>query len=180
MGSSSIQKTGLAVTQREWAERFQPHAHDIRQFLLRRLKCPETASDVLQDTFLRLMQSAPAVAIENPRAWLFRIAANLATDHLRRRQHRGDHLSDEEIRDDIPDARPSAETQIFTKQQVEILKQAIAELPPKCREVFILHKFKHLSYAEVSVRLGIARSTVVKHMIKALAHCKRRIDEAST
>ncbi len=126
------------MTQREWAERFQPHAHDIRQFLLRRLKYPETASDVLQDTFLRLMQSTPAAAIEHPRAWLFRIAANRVTDHLHHRQHRGDHLSDEEIRDDIPDARPFAETQIFTKQQVDFLKQAIAELPPKCREVFLL------------------------------------------
>lgn len=167
------------MTQHEWAERFQPHAQDVRQFLLRRLKCPETASDVLQDTFLRLMQSATAATIENPRAWLFRIAANLATDHLRRQQYRSAYLSEEEIRDGILDARPSAETQVFTKQQVAVLKQAIAELPPKCREVFILHKFKHLSYAEVATRLGIARSTVVKHMIKALEHCKRRIDEAS-
>ena len=126
---------------------------------------------------LRLIQLSAPQSIDNPRAFLFRVAGNLIIDHQRRQQREAAHRAEEDAAADIPDPCPSIERVLFTKQQIEALKQAIAELPPKCRQVFILHKFKHLSYAEVGERLGIAQSTVVKHMIKALEHCKRRIDE---
>jgi RNA polymerase sigma-70 factor (ECF subfamily) len=125
------------------------------------------------------MQINVEQVIANPRALLFRVAANLAVDYLRRDKHQAAHRSAEAIAAAIPDTHPSVETVVFSKQQVVLLKQAIAELSPKCREVFILHKFKHLSYSEIAARLGIARSTVVKHMIKALEHCKRRVDAGS-
>ena len=63
------------------------------------------------------------------------------------------------------------------KQQVARLTRAIEELPPKCRQVFLLIKFHHLTHAEVATKLGIAQSTVVKHMIKAVDYCRSRLDE---
>jgi RNA polymerase sigma factor (sigma-70 family) len=144
-------------------EAFRRCAGDLQRFLAHRLGCPDTAADLVQETFVRLAQLSPAQQPDNPRAFLFRIAANLATDHQRRLSYRAKYESQDEA--------------VFSKQQVLRLHDAIAELPPKCRDVFILHKFHHLSYAEVAARLGITKSTVVKHMIKALDHCRRRVEE---
>jgi RNA polymerase sigma factor (sigma-70 family) len=158
-------------------EAFRRCAGDLQRFLAHRLGCPDTAADLVQETFVRLAQLSPAQQPDNPRAFLFRIAANLATDHQRRLSYRAKYESQDEAAAETPDSRPAADEAVFSKQQVLRLHDAIAELPPKCRDVFILHKFHHLSYAEVAARLGITKSTVVKHMIKALDHCRRRVEE---
>jgi RNA polymerase sigma-70 factor (ECF subfamily) len=160
-------------------ETFRQSAGDLQRFLARRLGCADTAADLVQETFLRVAELSSARPPENPRAFLFRVAANLAIDHQRRLRYEARYESRDESGAATVDDRPSAEAQLLSKQQVVRLHKAIAELPPKCRDVFILHKFHHLSYADVAIRLGITKSTVVKHMIKALGHCRRRIEEES-
>ena len=78
---------------------------------------------------------------------------------------------------DQADQGPSIERVVWSKQQVARLTRAIEELPPKCRQVFLLIKFHHWTHAEVATRLGISQSTVVKHMIKAVDYCRSRLDE---
>lgn len=169
----------INLTQNKIAQLIQVYRDDLQRFLTRRLNCADTAADIIQEVFLRLTQHGFNQHLSNPRAFLFQVAANLATDHQRRCRSQSNHLSEEAIPTEIPDPSPPIETVLFNKYQVMVLKQAIAELPPKCREVFILHKFEHLSYAEVAIRLGISKSTVVKHMVKALEYCKRRVDASS-
>jgi RNA polymerase sigma-70 factor (ECF subfamily) len=164
------------LTHMELSTLVREHGRDLQQFLTRRLGCAETAKDLVQDTFLRLLQASPKQALINPRAFLFRIATNLIIDHHRRQQHRAPFaVSDTDVPVDQPDPCPSVETVVWSKQQVSLLKLSIAELPPKCRQVFILIKFHHLTHAEVAARLRISQSTVVKHMIKAVEYCKCRV-----
>lgn len=171
-----------------WPESSQPSlfhvfrqcAGELQRFLVRRLGCTHTAADLVQETYVRVAQLPPTRQPDNPRAFLFRVAANLAIDHQRRARYQARHEMRDEAARETPDDRPSAEAQVLSKEQVKRLHDAIAELPPKCRDVFILHKFHHLSYADVAVRLGITKSTVVKHMIKALDHCRRRVGDASS
>jgi RNA polymerase sigma-70 factor (ECF subfamily) len=166
------------LTHTELSTLVREHGQDLHQFLARRLGCADTAKDLLQDTFLRLLQAAPRHVLSNPRAFLFRIATNLVIDHHRRRRHREAlAVCETDVTIDQADPGPSIETVVWSKQQVSLLKQAVADLPPKCRQVFLLIKFHHLSHAEVAMRLGISQSTVVKHMIKAVDYCKRRVRE---
>lgn len=164
------------LTHTELSTLVEEHGRDLQHFLTRRVGCAETAKDLVQDTFLRLLQASPGQALLNPRAFLFRIATNLVIDHHRRQQHRAT-LSDTDLPMDAPDPCPSIETVVWSKQQIALLKQSIGELPPKCRQVFILIRFHHLTHGEVAARLGISQSTVVKHMIKAVEYCKRRVQE---
>ncbi len=152
---------------------------ELARFLTRKLGCKDLAAELVHETYVRIMTAQPTEPITNPRAFLFKTAANLAIDHQRKAGYRTTVNSDGEHSIEIVDPAPSAETMVFNKQQIDVLMQAVGELPPKCREVFILHKFKHLSYAEVAKRLEISRSTVVKHMVKALDYCKRRVEDAS-
>jgi RNA polymerase sigma-70 factor (ECF subfamily) len=69
------------------------------------------------------------------------------------------------------------ERTIAARQQVRMLYRAILELPPKCRQVFLLHKFKERSHAQIAAHLGISKSMVEKHIIKAMTHCRQRLEE---
>lgn len=161
------------LTRTDLSTLVRDHGQDLQQFLARRLGCADTAKDLVQDTFLRLLQNASGEVLVNPRAFLFRIASNLVIDHHRRRRHRDTvPLDDPEQPVDPTDHSPSVETVVWSKQQVARLERAMAQLPPKCRQVFVLVKFHHLSHAEVAARLGISHSTVVKHLIKAVDFCR--------
>ncbi|NUN93421.1 MAG: hypothetical protein HUU04_06550, partial [Verrucomicrobiae bacterium] len=75
---------------------------DLRRFLSRRIACPHTVSDLMQEAFLKLMGRQPAAEIRDPRGYLFRIASNLAINHGTRRRDL-DALSSE------PDSGPAAD-----------------------------------------------------------------------
>lgn len=165
------------LTQHDLSALVRDHGPDLQQFLARRLGCVDTAKDLVQDTFLRVLQNRPSEVLGNPRAFLFRVATNLLIDHHRRQHHRDTvTLDDPEHPIDQADHRPSIERVVWSKQQVARLQQAIEELPPKCRQVFLLIKFHHYTHAEVAATLGISQSTVVKHMIKAVDFCRTRVD----
>ena len=63
------------------------------------------------------------------------------------------------------------------QQRLSHLAAALAELPPRRREAFVLHKFDGLSQVEVAERMGISLSMVEKHIASALLHCKRRLGQ---
>ncbi|MGH8547062.1 MAG: sigma-70 family RNA polymerase sigma factor, partial [Methylococcales bacterium] len=75
------------------------------------------------------------------------------------------------------EASCSSEDWLAVRQKLEILDRAVAELPPKCRQVFLLRKVEQLSHAEIAERLGISRSMVEKHLHRAMMHCRDRIFE---
>jgi len=68
---------------------FLRHQAELRQFLIRQVNCPDTAADLLHDTFLQIAQLAVGAEIANPRAFLYRVAGNLALDHIRMAARRG-------------------------------------------------------------------------------------------
>jgi RNA polymerase sigma-70 factor (ECF subfamily) len=75
-----------------------------------------------------------------------------------------------------PDDLPDAEAVLAYRQAVQTLADAINELPPRCRKVFLLNRFDGLNYREIAGRLRISTSMVEKHMMKAIGHCRNRLD----
>lgn len=164
-------------TANDIVELLQKHHHELQNFLVGRIGCPDTAEDIMQTMFLRLSGYHSETRVENPRAFLFRIASNLATDHLRTQGCRSETSVEEGLLVQFPDGMPSPEAVVFSQQRLTLLKEAIQELTPRCREVFILCKFEHYTYLQVAKLLGISEGAVTKHMINALEHCKRRLFE---
>ncbi len=80
---------------------------------------------------------------------------------------------DEELQ--CPNIQP--EQWAIVRQQCEMLLDAIASLPNQCRHVFLLRKIDELSYAEISKQLGISEKTVQRHLVKAMLHCHRRLNQ---
>ncbi|WP_018634164.1 RNA polymerase sigma factor [Neomegalonema perideroedes] len=138
----------------------------------------EEAADLTQEAFLKLSQTPPE-DIRDLRAYLRRIAENLFFDALRRaRRSREVFPSEACLSEEIADPRPSVEAALIAREAEEALDHALAELPPRCREVVRLHKFEGLSYVEIAQKMGVSRNTVMVHMVKGLGALRRRLTEA--
>jgi len=154
---------------------FLLHQKDLMQFLTYKVKCAETAADLTQETYLRIAQHQKLDSIENMRAYLFRIANNLAIDHLRSRSRQ--FQQDAEIMtDDLVCPKPEPDTVLADTQQLAFLEQAIYDLPEKCRTVFLMCRVEGKSYAEVSDALGISTRTVESHIRNALIHLQKKCE----
>lgn len=141
----------------------------IFQYLWRRTRQREIARDLTQDVFARLWQHRqrldPARSI---RAYLYRIASNLAVDALRHKKYdRRIPLEDAEkqLRVD-PESEPGLSSEIA---------RAIEALPEPLRTVFYLSRFEGLKYAEIAEALEISIKTVESRMSKALDGLRTRL-----
>lgn len=155
---------------------FQQYYGELLRFLTAKLGCREQAADVVQDTFLRVRGVNDLAGISQPRAFLYKTALNLTVDLFRRQRVRAERGIGLDLAEDIQSTAPRQDDAVEAKERVQLLYDAIAELPPKCRQAFLLHKFMELSHAEIAGRLGISKNMVEKHVMKALAHCRQRVE----
>lgn len=146
---------------------YHRHRGELLAYLSRRVRCRDTALDLLQDVFVRVMNS-PLGEVSNVRAFLFRIANNLSTDHGRRTQVRG--INDDRELDHLTDPN-SPERSTVAGNTLSHLHSLIEALPSPTREVFLLARVEQLSYKEIATRLAIDVRAVERHLNKALALC---------
>lgn len=146
----------------------------IRRFLAARLGNESDAEDVTQETFIKLEQTAAKETIDNPKALAFSIARNLSVDLIRRnsRARTRESAYSEKTIDlaggDYVDPTPTPEQSVAGRKEVERVLDSLSALSPKVRQTFVLHKIDGHPYADVARLMGISKSTVEKHMIKAL------------
>lgn len=151
------------------------HYRELHNFA--RAKTGDTilAEDLVQETYLRAVNGSTG-ELRNMRAFLFHILNNLVTDHFRRLRRTRERFSEHEA-PDIASDHHGAEEQLIARQRLQILQDAIDELPPRCRECFILRRFENLSHAEIAARMNITKSAVEKHLAAATVHCTKRMRE---
>ncbi|MGD9161177.1 MAG: sigma-70 family RNA polymerase sigma factor [Desulfobacteraceae bacterium] len=155
---------------------FSEYYGGIYNIFLNKLNCHEDAADGCQETFIRLIRYNDTIEVKSPRAFLFRIAKNLATDMLRRRTVKSGYMESLQQEEEAPE-----QDDVFnTGMQRQLIKQAISDLPVRCREVFILHHFKNLTYEETAKRLKISPNTVKNHYAKALIRLRKALAELRT
>jgi len=151
---------------------------ELRRVMYKRCGCIETAADIVQETYQRMMAGNLWQQAENPRALLHRIAANLATDYERRHKVRNHYVDNVDfINDELQSGNGiDPEQTIAGRQRLDKLVETVNLLPPKCRAVFVLRKFEDLSHAEIAERLDISRNMVEKHLRNAIQKLQQTDD----
>jgi RNA polymerase sigma-70 factor (ECF subfamily) len=167
-----------AQSQSESVEQlFRDHNRALVNFLATRLHSDQEAREVAQEAYVRLLQLDRPAAESFLRASLFRIAANLAVDRLRRRgvQTRAARSN---IFDEI-DTRHEPERMLLAEEELSIVHGFLAELPEKCRRAYLLYRLEDKSQSEIAVELNITPRMVRYHLSHALVYCRLRMTGAS-
>lgn len=155
---------------------FEQHHNDLLRFFTHKLGCRDLAADCTQETYVHLVRMRSTIDVQNPRAFLFRVAANLAVDNLRKIRIRREALSVDPPPDNSPSMAPSAEETLAAKQRLARVEHAIGELSPKCRSALLMNRLEGKTHREIAEKLGVSESMVAKYVIQALKHCRARLD----
>jgi RNA polymerase sigma-70 factor (ECF subfamily) len=154
---------------------YQQHQRELICYTTRITACRDTAEDIIQESFIILSHEVKQQHIENPRAYLFCVAKNLAFDHLKRKKVTDSYTQTQSAILESTIEATSIEQIMADGENIELMKQVINELPPRCRDTFILNKLHEMSYSEVAQYVGISESGVEKHIMKGLRHCRDRL-----
>lgn len=151
-------------------ELYQDYAPALRRFARRRVGAQES-EDIVQDIYLHALQRVDVAKLESPRAYLFRIAANLSVDAMRRDRIRSRYVQ-EAARADQAEQANSGDT-IATLMEFQKLRAALERLPPLYREILLLKRLEHLTSAEIAARVGVSVRTVERHLARANDEIRR-------
>lgn len=130
------------------------------------------AEDVAQETFIKLCQSPPSDP-ERVGGWLFRVAANLAYNHLRSEKSR---LSREARTMAAVSVEMTSEDIVIRKEEVEMVNRVLNNMGERDRTCLIM-KFSGFSYDEIAQTIGVKKSSVGTLIARAQARFRDRILE---
>jgi RNA polymerase sigma-70 factor (ECF subfamily) len=135
---------------------------------------PHEVEDVVQETYVRLCQVDAPEKINNPKSYLYKTARNLALDSLKRADNRITESWHEEVDvngDLFRVARDETFEQAASSEEFGRFCEAVRQLPIQARRVFVLKKVYGYSQREIASELGLAESTVEKHVALAIRRC---------
>ena len=163
------------VNAKRVAELFREHNRALVAFLQCRLGSLSDAQEVAQEAYVRLVTHERLEQVDSLRAFLYRVASNLAVDRLRMRQVRNDHPI--EMPSEDLHLAPVPERHVAASEQLHTLRQALRELPSKTSRAFVMHVIDGSDIGVIARAMKISERMVRYHVANALAHCRARVDE---
>lgn len=162
------------------------HQRGVYTYLLRLTHNPHDAQDLFQETFLKACRAYASLPPEvDHKAWLLRIATNLAKNYFRDRKRHGRVIVNEE-QICSPEAEPhthkvdGAEATLISQETTRILLAVIDALPFRQRSAFLQRKFEGFSYEAIAANLGCSGETARAHVYQALRKIRLLLDQHSS
>lgn len=149
---------------------------DLKRRLTRVLGNDDLAGDALQDTWLRLRRMEDQGPILNPRAYLLRMAVNIALNNLRS-QSRSVPRSEVDALLEVADPAPGPEQTAEARSEMDALLEIMARMPQRRRDVLLMVRWEGLPQKEVAQRLGMTLSAVEHELKRAQDYCAARMAE---
>lgn len=156
----------------------------LQNFIRRRVPDDADAEDILQEVFYRLVQANRLLMpIDHVTGWLFTVARNRITDWFRKKEplsFSDDLLEDEDgeslgIEELLPSPDAGPEAAYLRRVLLEELEQALAELPPEQRAVFVAHELEGRSFQEISAATGVSVNTLLSRKRYAVLRLRERL-----
>lgn len=141
------------------------------------------AEDIVQDAYIRIDRVGKSAEedggdwLDGPVAYLFRIVRNLAIDHRRRLGRENAHVVSEALADTatVAEERPGPEATVIARNELRLLKEALAELPERSRIALEMYRFGGCRFSDIASHLGVSVGTAHKLVVEALRHCRQRV-----
>jgi RNA polymerase sigma-70 factor, ECF subfamily len=157
-----------------WDAAFDLYYVGLCEYAIRLLGSAEVAEDVVHDLFLHLWDTrGPHDTVRLTRSYLYAAVRNRALKYLRHRRVAEAWIA-RAAREEEPAAESSAD--VYLRRELEeVVDRAIAELPARCREIFLLRRREQLSYDEIARRAGVSLGTVKSQMWRAAVHLREKL-----
>lgn len=173
---------------RAFEELMRRHRNALYGFISRSVKNPATADEILQDTWLRVIQGAGEFQrASKVSTWVWTVARNLCIDHARKsvlRRHpsldaplKRDDNGSTTLLDTVRDPRANVDRAAVGQQLQHALLTAIEALPDDQREVFLMREYGCLPFKEISEVVGAPENTVKSRMRYALERLQEHLAE---
>ncbi len=163
------------------------HRTPIYNFILRSVRNPATAEEILQDAWLRILQGiADFQRASKFTTWAYTVARNLCIDHARKASLRRHPSLDQapsngddgpSLGEVLPDTRAAVDRTAIGKELQVRLLQSIEALPPDQREVFLMREYSNLPFKEIAEIVGAPENTVKSRMRYALERLQESLAE---
>ncbi len=170
MATENINTTFLLQQLRQGSEQaftllYDQYSKPLYKNILYLVKDEDIAQELLQDLFLKIWEIRQTIKQEGSfKSFLYKVAENMVYMHFRKTA-KDNNLIAQLVMSYVDYEAPSEDT-FLSEQNYELLKQAIQNLSPQRKLIYILCKFKGKSYEEVSNELGISISTIRDHIVK--------------
>jgi RNA polymerase sigma factor (sigma-70 family) len=153
-----------------WFQReILPHEASLMRYLAREWRQGHDLQDVRHDIYVRVLETAMRQRPTHPRGLLFSIARNLLIDRIRRERVVSIELMEDVDALNVLVNEITPEREVSGSRRLQWLSEAFDRLPQRCREVVWMRRIEDLPQKEIARRLGIAESTVEKHLIRGIA-----------
>lgn len=151
---------------------FGAYRGDLERFLQSRLGSRVDWEDVAQEVYVRLAGYDRLETIDKPKAFIFRVAENIARDRARRASVRAAdrHTSVDTL--ELADPGVSPEQSVGDRQQLARMVDAISSLEEPARTAFVLSRFENMTYAQIASHMGVSVKTVEKYISRSLTHLR--------
>jgi RNA polymerase sigma-70 factor (ECF subfamily) len=160
------------IDRRQLEAVYRTEAPRLLRLLKRRIWIEDDRNDIVQEAFTRLAESKSGAASQNPGAYLQGIVRHLLADRVRRWARARAHATADVA---IGPESPGPDTAAEISQMRERYRAAVDTLPPKTREVYMLHRAEELEYKRIAERLGISVRTVEWHVAQAIIRISKSI-----
>lgn len=155
--------------QKAFKEIFDHYQHRLYEYIFRMVKSKEIAEELVIDVFMKLWNGREMLQeIENLNGFLFRVAYTKTIDFFRSAAANKNFVDLVEEQISAQDAS-NAFNELVSKEYDEMLRKAIALMPPKRKMIYEMSRDHNLSHEEIAGRLGISKSTVANTIVEAKA-----------
>jgi RNA polymerase sigma-70 factor (ECF subfamily) len=147
----------------------------LARFIARRAFTKDEVEDLIQDTFLSAHRAKGEEPLDRPQAYLYRVARTVCyKSNKRRADFLARTMEDIDV-DALTHDRPGGVEVVEDRELLGKLLAFASTLPPRPKEVFVMRHIEGLTYKEIAARIGIAESTVEKHVAKATLLCAQEM-----
>ena len=154
-------------------EAFLKNQTAIKRLLARYSLGKQDIEDLTQEVFIKGFAAETKTEIQDPKAFLFRIARNAAVTHLRKRKRSSIDALEEMGGSDVvlDEGQANSEEQLDGRRKILLFAEAVAHLPPQCRKAFLMRRVEGLAFKQIAVRMDISVSSAEKHVKNGLLKC---------